>query len=225
MKRIAISALVATILVLVIGLFVIWHKAANIDSTLPIQDRIQYLKLYLDLAKALGVGLGAALLSILLPAFFAEARYQFERLKDSRTAYGEAKTGIEYLPLRICALDLNAAAALMQQEHIKKHKAELYAELKMHLKHRKINRTPGQWGDEIYGRLFLIRNFLESHANVWDSRSPGERLTMLRKVLKAPEMESLENGSFGVPDWECHSSPEERFALLKKKLAPNHEHE
>src|ERR1700733_12102147 len=76
-------------------------------------------------------------------------RYSFERLRDSRTAYSEAKTGIDYLPLRLCTLDLKAAAAFVQRAHVRKHEAELYPELKLHLKKRGIDKTPEQWGDGI----------------------------------------------------------------------------
>ena len=131
---------------------------------------------YVDLAKAVLVGFGAALLGILTSRqFFAEARYSFERLRDSRSAYSEAKTGIDYLPLRLCSLDLKAAAAFVQRAHVRKHEAELYPELKFHLKKRGIDKTPEQWGDGIYSQLFDVRELLEAHAGDWDSLRPDAR--------------------------------------------------
>jgi len=202
MKRTAYVALVITVFVAVILLLLLWRSARQYNGVVPLEDRIQYYKLYVDLAKAVLVGFGAALLGILIPAIFAEARYSFERLRDSRTAYSEAKTSVEYLPLRLCTLELKAAAAFVQQAHVRKHEAELYPELKFHLKKRGIKKTADQWGDGIYSQLFDIREFLEAHAGEWDSLSPNGRLVLLREVFKAPVKEELVAGALGekVPD-------------------------
>jgi hypothetical protein len=194
MKRTAYMALITTVFVAAVSLFLLERSALQY-SVMPVGDRIQYYKLYVDLAKAVLVGFGAALLGILIPAVFAEARYSFERLRDSRTAYSEAKTGIDYLPLRLCTLDLKAAAAFVQRAHVRKHEAELYPELKFHLKKRGINKTPDQWGDGIYSQLFDVRELLEAHAGEWDSLGPDARLVLLRGVLKAPVKESLVAGA------------------------------
>ena len=151
----------------------------------------------MELSKAVLVGFGAALLGILIPAVLSEARYGFERLRDSRTAYSEAKTSVDYLPLRLCTLDLKAASALVQRAHVRKHEAELYPELRIHLKRRGIDKTPDQWGDELYYRLFSIRELLERHAGEWDSLGPGVRLALLREVVKAPLLEVLVPGAMG----------------------------
>src|SRR5580704_4578819 len=196
MKRTAYVALITTVFVAAVLLFLLERSALQY-SVMSLDDRIQYYKLYVDLAKAVLVGFGAALLGILIPAVFAEARYSFERLRDSRTAYSEAKTGIDYLPLRLCTLDLKAAAAFVQRAHVRKHEAELYPELKFHLKKRGINKTPEQWGDGIYSQLFDVRELLETHAGEWDSLRPEARLALLRDVLKAPVKEPLVAGAVG----------------------------
>jgi len=190
MKRTAWTALSVTILAAV-TLLAILERSALQHSDLPVADRIEYYKLYADLAKAVVAGFGAALLGILIPAVFAEARYSFDRLKDSRIAYSEAKTSVDYLPLRLCTLELKAAAALVQRAHVRKHEAELYPELSGHLKKRGITKTPDQWGDELYDRLFTIRALLEAHAAEWNSLHPDARLTLIRKVLEAPSRETL----------------------------------
>ena len=196
MKRTAYVALITTVFVAAVSLFLLERSALQY-SVMPVDDRIQYYKLYVDLAKAVLVGFGAALLGILIPAVFAEARYSFERLRDSRSAYSEAKTGIDYLPLRLCSLDLKAAAAFVQRAHVRKHEAELYPELKFHLKKRGIDKTPEQWGDGIYSQLFDVRELLEAHAGDWDSLRPDARLALLREVLKAPVKEPLVAGAVG----------------------------
>ena len=197
MKRTAYVALITTVVVAAVSLFLLERSALQYSGVMPVDDRIQYYKLYADLAKAVLVGFGAALLGILIPAVFAEARYSFERLRDSRTAYSEAKTGVDYLPLRLCTLDLKAAAAFVQRAHVRKHEAELYPELKFHLKKRGINKTPEQWGDGIYSQLFDVRELLEAHAGEWDSLRPDARLALLREMLKTPVKEPLVAGAVG----------------------------
>ena len=199
MKRTAFFSLGATVFIAAI-LLLLLKRVADEHSGLPIADRIQYYKLYVDLTKAVLVGFGAALLGILIPAVFAEARYSFERLRDSRTAYSEAKTGIDYLPLRLCTLDLKSASALVQRAHVRKHEAELYPELETHLKRRGIRATPEQWGDELYNRLFIVRKLLEEHAGDWDSLSPDARLLLLREVLPAKAREPLVAGALDDED-------------------------
>jgi len=195
MKRTASVAIFVTIFVAAMSLLLLKRSAGQYSSVMPLADRIQYYKLYVDLAKSVLVGFGAALLGILIPAVFAEARYSFERLRDSRTAYSEAKTSIDYLPLRVCTLDLKGAAAMVQRAHVRKHEAELYPELKFHLKRRGIDRTPEQWGDELYNRLFIVRELLEKHARDWDSLSPAGRLALLRVALPSLPREALVPGA------------------------------
>lgn len=217
MKKTAFFALGATVLIAAI-LLLLLERAASQHSGLPIADRMQYYKLYVDLAKAVLVGFGAALLGILIPAVFAEARFSFERLRDSRTAYSEAKTGIDYLPLRLCTLDLKSAAALIQKAHVRKHEAELYPELEIHLRRRGIRATAEQWGDELYNRLFIARNLLEKHANDWDSLSSNARLVLVREVIPARPRESLVSGALRYEEESATSHVYQR----KAKAAHGH---
>jgi hypothetical protein len=200
MKRTASVALGLTLLVAVLLLMLLARSARQHAGTIPVVDRIAYYKLYVDLAKAVLVGFGVTLLGILIPAVFAEARYTFERLRDSRTAYSEAKTSVDYLPLRLCTLNLKAAAALVQRAHVRKHEAELYPELRFHLKRRGINKTPEQWGDELYDRLFVVRQLLEEHAADWDTLRPHARLVLVREKLGAPVREPLVPGAVRLGD-------------------------
>lgn len=194
MKRTAWFAAFATIVLAAIMLVLLERSARQYSGVVPVVDRIEYYKLYVDLAKAVFVGFGAALLGILIPAIFAEARFSFERLKESRTAYSEAKTSVDYLPLRICTLDLKGAAALVQRAHVRKHEAELYRELGVHLKRRGITLTPEQWGDALYDRLFTVRMLLELHAADWDSLTAANRLALVRDVLTSRPRETLGAG-------------------------------
>jgi hypothetical protein len=194
MKRTAYVAVIATVVAATILLVLLSRSASQSAGVVPVGDRIEFYKLHVELAKAVLVGFGTALLGILIPTIFAEARFSFERLKDSRTAYSEAKTGVDYLALRVCTLDLKAAAALVQRTHVKKHEAELFPELRVHLKRRGIALTPEQWGDALYDRLFTMRTLLEAHSGDWDSLKMDERLAFVRAVLPRRPRETLVPG-------------------------------
>lgn len=200
MKRKAYLAVGITVLVAGVLLTFLALSAYHHRKIMPVIDRIEYYKLYVDLAEAVLVGFGAALLGILIPVVFTETRLEFERLRDSRTAYSEAKTGVEYLPICLCTLKLKKAAALVQRVHVRKHEADLFPELGMHLKRRGIDKTPDQWGDNLYAKLFTIRELLEAHAGEWDSLTPQERLKLVREAILRPKMAKLVKGAVGAEE-------------------------
>ena len=122
-----------TIAVLVIlaaiGIFLIESHPHTVGRT----ERLPFYKLYLDALKAILISGLVALASVLIPAIISQANADFKKLKESRIAYSSAKTGIDYLPLRLSSLNLSEATAHIQQVHVYKHQAELYEELKDHL--------------------------------------------------------------------------------------------
>lgn len=181
---------VAVVLLVLIAIGVMEHR-----NVTPISERIEYYKLYADLAKAVLVGFGTALLAILIPAILAEDRFRFERLKGARTAYSEAKTGVDYLPIRISTLDIKAAAALVQRIHVRKHEAELYPEISGFLERRGIDKSPDKWGDNLYHRLYLVKTLLEDNAGKWDTWTPDQRLKEIWKVLVRPKEGTLVDGA------------------------------
>jgi hypothetical protein len=63
--------------------------------------RLRHLQLYADVLKTLVAGVFVAVLVVLIPHSLNEAKYRFERLRESRQAYSEAKTGVDYLPYRV----------------------------------------------------------------------------------------------------------------------------
>jgi hypothetical protein len=194
-KRTAWIALTLTVGVGAAMLTVLWHVVTRSIPSLPPSERLEYYKLCAKVFEAILVGFVAALIGILIPAIFAEARASFERLRDSRVAYSEAKTAGDYIAIRLSTLDLKGAAALLQRAHISKHLAELYPELGRHLKRRGINKTPAQWGDRLYSQYFDIREVLEDNAHAWDAMSPPERLDLIRYVVPSPKKERLVPGT------------------------------
>ena len=124
-------------------LFVVAAVVLALEITRIDPARSALFKVYADIFKTIVAGVVVALLAVLIPTLVGEARFAFERMKDSRVAYSNAKTGIDYLKLRLSTLNLHDAAALVQHVHFQKHLAELYDELSLHLLRRyKGEKTP-----------------------------------------------------------------------------------
>jgi hypothetical protein len=171
--KVSLALLAITLALTAIALaFLSWFEGQH-----PSVARVQYYAVYFDVLKAIWVGIAIAL----LPVGIGELRQDFERLKESRIAYSEAKTGVDYLSLRVSSLTLKEAAALIQQVHVRKHQAELYEELEFHLRRRGYEGTPVQWGDMLYEELFRVRGLLEANAGQWDKLEPDERLKIVQK--------------------------------------------
>jgi hypothetical protein len=157
----------------------------QIEGRHPPADRVEYYAIYFDVVKTLWVGIAFVVLSVLIPAGVGEVRHAFERLKESRIAYSEAKTGVDYLPLRVSSLPLKEASALIQQVHVHKHQAELYEELELHLRRRGYQGTPEEWGDMLYYELLRVRDLLEKHSGQWDNLQPDARLKIVQKTKRS----------------------------------------
>jgi hypothetical protein len=160
-------------LLLGLGLFAIWNGrgASSVEG-------LEYSKLYLETFKVIVVSFFVALIGILVPARLREVRYNFQRMKESRVAYSEAKTGVAYLPIQLCSLNFAEAAALAQRVHFHKHQAELYHdELKAYAQHLGV--SPEEWGKKLYDRLKVFRSVLEDHVADWDSLPRNERIKVL----------------------------------------------
>jgi hypothetical protein len=172
-----------TIAILVILAAIAIFLLENHQLTIGRTERLPFYKLYLDALKAILISGLVALASVLIPAIISQANADFRKLKESRSAYSNAKTGVDYLPLRLSSLSLVEAAAHIQQVHVYKHQAELYEELKDHLKRRHIPGGPEHWGDAMYNKLFALRKVLEAHSGEWDALKPDARLKLLLNVV------------------------------------------
>ena len=171
----AIWVIVFLVVFAIIGIFLLESHQSGIGRA----ERIPYYKLYLDAFKAILISGLVALASVLIPAIIGQSNSDFKKLRESRTAYSNAKTGVDYLSLRLCTLTLSEAATHIQQVHVFKHQAELYDELRQHLRRRHIKGGPEHWGDELYDKLFAFRRVLEQHAGEWDTLQPDARLKLL----------------------------------------------
>jgi hypothetical protein len=185
-RRIARHALNLTIAGAIVLLVTAIGSIAFLEWVRPDPSRVAYYKLYVDIFKIVLAGFLVAMLGILIPAVTAEARYDFERLKASRASYSRAKTGMDYLKLRIASMKLAEASAHVQQVHFYKHQAELYDELQLHLEKRyppEEKMDVDKWDEMMYQKLFLIREVLEKEAEHWDGMTPTERIKLISTYL------------------------------------------
>jgi hypothetical protein len=139
--------------------------------------RLQYLQFYYEAFKALLVGVGVGVLAIVVPHHLNEAKYRFERLRDSRRAYSEAHTGITYIEYRLAVLEYGAAIALIEEIHVKKHMAETYDELAIHLSRK--GQTVNEWSDRLAKKLDKLTREVGLDYSRWANSPPEERLTRL----------------------------------------------
>jgi hypothetical protein len=191
-RKTLFSVIGATAILLLVSIvFVTWDYGQALAA-----DRLAYLKLYVSIFESIIIGLGVALAGVIIPAIFAESNEAFSRLKESRDFYSKAKTGIDYLPIRLCALSLKEASSLIQEVHYYKHQAELYPELRRHLHARYVAgdrlRNPTYWGNWMYSDLFELREVLEEYADRWDTMNPQERLAPL--IRARPSVSELPPG-------------------------------
>jgi hypothetical protein len=150
----------------------------------PDPSRVMFYKFYLDMFKTVIGGFLVAMLGVLIPAVVAESKYNFERLKASRVAYSRVKTGIDYLKLRLAAMDFKEAGAHLQAVHLQKHQADLYDELQLWLTRRfGPEMTMDDWDDMTYRKLLRARLLLQEKEAQWNNMHPADRVKALEVIL------------------------------------------
>lgn len=157
---------------------------AVLETIHPAPERYRDYGFYFSIFKWILGGFVVAMLGIVIPQVVSDERYRFERMRESRIAYSEAKTGIDYLKIRLATLPLAEATALVQQAHYKKHHAELFDELTLHLRRRYgPDMTPEIWDETMYRKLFGTRRVLEENVGAWDGLTGQQRIRLLDSVL------------------------------------------
>ena len=146
--------------------------------------QLRLFEFELNMFKVIVAGFVVSMLGILIPAVAIETREQFERRKESRIAYSEAKTGVDYLKLRLAAVNLAEAENALRGAHFQKHQAELFDEFTEWLEKRYDGKmTADQWNEMMYAKLFRARQVLENNAETWDKLNPAQRIALLDHAL------------------------------------------
>jgi hypothetical protein len=196
-SSISAKAIIITVIVAAVLLALLALAAANVDRTVIVENRLAYYKIYAEIFKTIIAGFVVALLGIFVPALIGEIKFKFEKLQTSRELYSKAKTGVDYLPVRLCNLNFDDASALIQKVHVYKHQAELYfTEQIWHLQKHKV--TPDEWSEIMYRKLLGFRTSLQEHADDWDHLSKSEKLALLLEKLHIVKID-LKNDHY--PDY------------------------
>ena len=200
MQNIAMRSFKAAIGVAVFLVLVAVIVAHTLQASPPPPATLKLLSFELDMFKAILAGFVVGMLGILIPAVATEARQRFEQRKESRTAYSEAKTGIDYLKLRLATMTLAEASIALRNVHFQKHIAELFDDFPEWLKkHYGPTMTPGHWNMLMYKKLFGARQKIEQNANSWDGLSPAERIALLDPVLPTqPDLYDVDSVLHGM---------------------------
>jgi hypothetical protein len=157
---------------------------------------IEHQRLYLDAYKAIGIGFLVVLMGKIIPNLVFEGRDDFERAKESRVAYSQAKTSVIYLPGTLAVLDYGEAMAVVQKSHRKLHIAETYGkELSEYLEWYGDKIV---WTDQVYWELTAVRRLLQSHADIWNNLKAGDRTNRVARILTDVEKLFGDRGA----DWQ-----------------------
>jgi hypothetical protein len=146
-------------------------------------ERLPLYKFYLDIFVFIFGGFLAALLGVLIPRVLAEVRADVEASKVARLAYSEAKTGFDYLKVRLIAMTLSEATAHIQSVHAKKHYAELFPEFLPFLTRSEGVDVAKTWTRNFYNASVKVREQLQLHSSEWNELSPTQRLAILDATL------------------------------------------
>ena len=185
LRTIVISAGIILVIVLGAVLLTHWFELRREE----VATDVTYSKLTLDVIKVVLTGFVVTLIVAFIPIGFTSARDNFERTKESRIAFSRAQTGVDYLAVTLCALELREAGALLQRVHVWKHRAQSYDELQLHLKRRGDDLSNLEWADKMYVRLCRARRCLEDRAEHWDRKTPDVRLAWLQDAADSAREE------------------------------------
>lgn len=163
------------------GLATLWlnrEAVSPTDNSLEAHKiKLEYLSLKLDVYKAIGIGFLIALLGLLIPNILPEARYEFEKMKEGRKVFSEAKTGIDYLRFGLPYLDRVSAINHINEIHRLKHLADAY-----------IRNDPriAKWPDaKPYDAYHIIMKYLHAVSDPginWDKMTLIKRQSTMMKV-------------------------------------------
>lgn len=178
-----LSIILGTALVglMALGITVFYH----ITYDFPVDEvlKLEYMNYFLGIYKTIFVSFLVTLLIALLPQVYTEKKDRFERLKESRRAYSEAKTAVIYLPYKLSEMNYLQGASALEVAHVKLHMALTYPELKIHLSRLGHSETPEEWGRKVYDKLFKMKEILKLKCEDWDNMKRTARLEAFKELL------------------------------------------
>lgn len=179
------------ILSVIMGIGFVWLMALGITVfyhiTYDFPDdevlKLEYMNYFLGIYKTIFVSFLVTLLVALLPQVYTEKKDSFERLKESRRAYSEAKTAVIYLPYKLSEMNYLQGASALEVAHVKLHMALTYPELETHLSRLGHTETPRAWGKNVYDKLVKMKELLKEKCEEWDNMKRKARLEAFKELL------------------------------------------
>ena len=185
MKK-AIVILVCSAVLLLTAATAQYHfkvQLPTVDSNVDLQKvRLEYYKEYVEFIKIILIGFFVGLITILIPNFLAERKYEFATKVKAKLLYSEAKTGINYLPYRLQFIsEPEKAIAEIQELHVKKHLTETYYNY-LPQKNKAAKRNEDRIWDKYFMPYELLTHYvnkLQENKDLWNDFSEIKRYEVL----------------------------------------------
>lgn len=178
-KTILISCTIIAIIFL--GLSIIWMSFnISLPKANSIEDHeiiIKYLSFELDVYRTIIISFLIAVLGLIIPNMLPEMKYEFERKKEGRRIYSEAKTGIDYLHFELADLDMKEAREHIHRIHVLKHLADLYIK-----EDENIAIWPYKKPYEAYEIIMEYLYAIEDYKNPWNEMTYDQRRKKLTDI-------------------------------------------
>jgi len=141
--------------------------------------KVKYLEQYIDLLKAVMIGIAVTLISVIIPNMLTEVKDKFEQYKESRLAYSRAKTSVLYLADRVANVDQKKAFILVEEAHRELHFAETFEDIIIDKGYLNWFGNPILWIAYNYWQINAIAEVLRKHD--WDKT--GNKDDLRNKLL------------------------------------------
>lgn len=150
------------------------------------QLRLEFYGFMLEIYTAIGIGYLLALLGALIPHILAETKYEFDKRKEGRAIFSQAKTGIEYLPYALAELNRKDGFEHLKKVHNDKHLVDVYqADAPRHYKN---------WdGNQKYFQIKKYREALQCTSG-WDFLTRDEKLKTLIMAQAKLDSQNTKSG-------------------------------
>lgn len=172
---------IALVGLMALGITVVFHITYDFPDDEVL--KLKYMNYFLGIYKTIFVSFLVTLLVALLPQVYTEKKDRFERLKESRRAYSEAKTAVIYLPYKLSEMNYLRGASALEVAHVKLHMALTYPELETHLSQLGHTETPREWGEKVYDKLVKMKELLKEKGEEWDNMKRTARLEAFKELL------------------------------------------
>ncbi len=164
------------------GITVVFHITYDFPDDEAL--KLKHMEYFFGIYKTIVVSFFVTLFVALLPLVYTEKKDRFERLKESRRAYSEAKTAVIYMPYKLSEMTYLEGVSALEEAHVKLHMAQTYPELAIHLYRLGHSETPKVWAKNVYDKLVTMKKVLRDKSKEWDDMKRTIRLETFQDAFK-----------------------------------------